>query len=101
MVWQLMANSAARILEKLQKHGFTALRCVADGEIVISVYLISSEVHVREAALSTARYYPHTRRLEVRGVRSSAEGAVTKHIVTFNATALPGADAQHLEGVSA
>ena len=38
-VWLEMQSGAARILEQLKKHGFTALRCVADGEIVVSVYL--------------------------------------------------------------
>ncbi len=62
---------------------------MADGEMVISVYLVSSEVHVREAALSAARFYPTTRRLEVQGVRSALPGAVVKPIVVFIAQPIP------------
>ena len=99
-VWLEMAQSAGRILEKLQKHGFTALRCVADGEIVVSVYLVSTEQHIREAALSAAPYYPNTQRLEVQGVRSSPQGAVVRSIVTFSAQAVPNSSAQQQGGVS-
>jgi len=99
-VWLEMSSSAVRILEKLTRHGFTALRCIADGETVVSVYLVSSEQHVREAASSAARYYPYTQRLEVYGVRSSPSGAVTKHIVTFSAQGVPSANAQQQEAVS-
>lgn len=94
MVWSRMADSAGRILEKLIQHGFTALRCVADGEIVISVYLVSSEQHIREAALSASRHYP-AQRLEVSGVRSSVTGAITQHIVTFTARISPPAPLEH------
>ena len=93
-VWLEVGRNAPRILEKLQKHGFTALRCVADGEIVISAYLIATEQHVQEAALSAARYYPHTQRLEVWGVRADVKGAITKYIVTFVAQAVPSVDTQ-------
>ena len=99
-VWLEMAQSAGRILEKLQKHGFTALRCVADGEMVVSVYLISSEQHVKEAALSAARYYSSAQQLEVLGVRSSPQGAVVRSIVTFTAQVVPTVNAQQQEAVS-
>ena len=100
MVWCRMADSAARILEKLTQYGFTALRCIADGEIVASVYLVSTEQHIREAALSAERYYANTQRLEVQGVRSSPQGAVLRSIVTFTAQAVPSSSAQQQEGVS-
>ena len=92
--WSQMADSAPRILEKLTRHSFSALRCIADSRIVVSVYLVSTEQHVREAALSAARYYPHTQRLEVWGVRADVKGAITKYIVTFVAQAVPSVDTQ-------
>ena len=98
--WSQMADSAPRILEKLTRHGFTALRVLADGEIVASVYLVSTEQHIREAALSAAPYYPNTQRLEVQGVRSSPQGAVVRSIVTFTAQVVPTVNAQQQEAVS-
>ena len=99
-VWLEMAQSAARILEKLQKHGFTALRCIADGQIVVSAYLITTVQHVKEAASSAERYYPHTQRLEVLGVRADVSGAVVRPIVAFTAQALPTSRTQQQEEVS-
>jgi len=84
-VWLEMAQSAGRILERLTRHGFTALRCIADGEIIISVYLVLSEQHIREAALSAARYYPNTRRLEVYGVKADLNRAIVIKVVSFGA----------------
>ena len=98
-MWSRMVDMAPRILEKLQKHGFSALRCVADGETAVSVYLISSEQYIREAALSAARYYPSAQRLEVLGVRSSPEGAVTKLVVVFVAQPMPSSSDCQQEGV--
>ena len=98
--WSQMVDSAPRILEKLQKYGFTALRCIADGEIIISVYLVSSEQHIREAASTAERYYPHTQRLEVQGVRSSPQGAATKLVVVFTAQAVPSSSDCQQEGAS-
>ena len=96
--WSQMADSAPRILEKLTRHGFTALRVLADGEIVASVYLVSTEQHIREAALSAAPYYPNTQRLEVQGVRSSPQGAVVRSIVTFSAQPMPSSSDCQQEG---
>ena len=96
--WSQMADSAPRILEKLTRHGFTALRVLADGEIVASVYLVSTEQHIREAALSAERYYANTQRLEVQGVRSSPQGAVVRSIVTFSAQPMPSSSDCQQEG---
>ena len=101
MVWSRMVDMAPRILEKLQKYGFTALRCIADGQIVVSAYLITTAQHVKEAASSAERYYPHTQRLEVLGVRSSPEGAVTKLVVVFVAQPMPSSSDCQQEGVMA
>ena len=97
-MWSRMVDMAPRILEKLQKHGFSALRCVADGAPAVSVYLVSSEQHIQEAASTAERYYPNTQRLEVYGVSSSPEGAVTKLMVVFVAQPMPSSSDCQQEG---
>ena len=97
-LWLEMADSAPRILEKLQKHSFSAIRCIADGRIVVSVYLVSTEQHIKEAASTAERYYANTQRLEVQGVSSSPQGAVVRSIVTFSAQPMPSSSDCQQEG---
>ena len=100
-VWLEVVKHSERILEKLTQHGFTALRCIADGETVVSAYLVAGPDNVAGAARAALPFYPHTRRLEVQGVKADVGGAVVRSIVTFTAQALPSSGGFQQDGVSA
>jgi hypothetical protein len=85
MLWGNLLENAQRIFEALERKGFISMRVLADGEIVVSSYLVSSAEGVVRAARDTAPYYPHIRSLEVQGVRADSSGAITKTIVKFEA----------------
>ena len=80
-LWQAMLEESAHIHAQLHKRGFTFMRVLADGVIVVSAYGVLEPSDVTRAARDTAPFYPHTNTLEVFGVRSSPSGAVTKRVL--------------------
>ena len=87
--WAELVQHSSAIYQTLEQTGWGALRCVADGVAVVSVYLVSSAKDVQGAALSAGRYYPHTQQLEVYAVMSDVGGARLITLATFTAQAVP------------
>ena len=80
-LWQAMLEESAHIHAQLHKRGFTFMRVLADGVIVVSAYGVLEPSDVMRAARDTAPFYPYTNTLEVFGVRSSPSGALTKRVL--------------------
>ena len=76
-------TEAPRIFQALERGDFSKMRCVADGHIIISAHLVHAPSDVVGAVRGNASRFPQAKRLEVYGVRSSPEGAITQAIVAF------------------
>ncbi len=87
-LWQAMLEEAHHIHAQLHKRGFTFMRVLADGVIVVSAYGVLEPSDVQRAARDTAPFYPHTNTLEVFGVVSSPSGAVTKRVLLLESEVL-------------
>lgn len=74
---------APRIFQALERGGFSKIRCIADGHIIVSAQLVHGPLDVVNAVRGNASRFPQVKRLEVYGVRSSPEGAITQAIVAF------------------
>lgn len=80
-LWQAMLEESAYIHAQLHKRGFTFMRVLADGVIIVSAYGVFEPSDVQRAARDTAPFHPHSKMLKVFGVRSSPSGAVTKRML--------------------